>query len=40
LASDFAATGRPRALSAMSMTAAMAKMPLRGKSGMMRKSEM
>src|SRR5262249_25726200 len=34
VASDLAATGRPRALSAMSMTAAMAKAPLRGRSGM------
>src|SRR5215471_638961 len=34
VASDLAATGRPRALSAMSMTAAMANAPLRGRSGM------
>ena len=33
-AKALAATGRPRALRAMSMTAAMAKMPLRGRSGM------
>src|SRR5262249_14847088 len=33
VASDLAATGRPRALIAMSMTAAMAKAPLRGRSG-------
>ena len=32
VASDLAATGRPRALIAMSMTAAMAKAPLRGRS--------
>src|SRR5215471_464432 len=34
VARDLAATGRPRALSAISMTAAMAKAPLRGRSGM------
>src|SRR6516165_10087918 len=34
VARDLAATGRPCALSAMSMTAAMAKAPLRGRSGM------
>src|SRR5215475_6474229 len=34
VASDLAATGRPRAWSAMSMTAAMARAPLRGRSGM------
>src|SRR5215471_18548268 len=33
VASDLAATGRERALSAISMTAAMAKAPLRGRSG-------
>src|SRR5262249_24900853 len=33
VANDLAATGRERALSAMSMTAAMAKAPLRGRSG-------
>src|SRR5262249_33173801 len=33
-AKALAATGRPRALSAMSMTAAMARTPLRGRRGM------